>query len=176
MVVILHFNRLIWDLNMHRTLNPFWQRLNVFFVMFRPSLCVFFYIIYNLYKSITPFERSVFPKFWTFKKKWFNVISIYYINVARNDMSSRTVVVGLRRTSIHLRTTLQMFGSNGLCIIVRNTREDFNLNYGRIKDWTFFGWEYYLYLIPYTIEIAIIWKYWSWSVVYVKVYLHVVMV
>lgn len=106
--------------------------------MFRPSLGVFFFIIYNLYKSITPFERSVFPKFWTFKKKWFNVISIYYINVARNDMSSRTVVVGLRTTSIHLRTTLQMFGSNGLCIIVRNTGEDFNLNYGRIKDWTFF--------------------------------------
>lgn len=90
-----------------------------------------------MYRIIMQDLRPGFPKFWTFKNKWLKVIVIYYLHVARNDMSSRSMVKGRRKTRTCWRTTIQMldvealknfffaikkFGCNGQWIIVRNTR------------------------------------------------------
>lgn len=90
------------------TFSPFWKLLNVFMFMFGPTYDDFFCIIYNMYKSITPVEKSRFPKFWTLYNRWFEVIIINYINVTSNDVSSRIWIPVGRRTATRLVTIYQM--------------------------------------------------------------------
>lgn len=77
------------------TFSPFWQLLNVFMFMFGPTYDDFSCIIYNMYKSITPVEKSRFPKFWTLYNRWFKVIIINYINVTSNDVNARVVAISM---------------------------------------------------------------------------------